>query len=148
MNGFVCKTVVLAPPEKVFRFATDFANAAQYIPSIVRTELLTEGPVGVGTRFKETRKMMGREATEQMEVMEFEHLKRYVLGAESHGCRFRSEFRFRPIEGGTEVELDFQGEPLTAAAKLMAVVFKPMISAAAKECQKDLEHLKAAIERS
>jgi hypothetical protein len=45
----------------VFGFLTDGANAPRVVPSVVRVEKLTDGPVGAGTRYRETRLMNGKE---------------------------------------------------------------------------------------
>ena len=135
-----------APIERVFELASDFAGAPERISGIVRMEMLTDGPVGVGTRFRETRVMFKREATEEMEVLEFDAPRRYVLGAESCGCRYRSEFTFTPQDGGTKVTMTFEGTPLTRMAKIMGFLMRPMAKVAAKEVCRDLADLKAAAE--
>lgn len=137
---------IAAPPERVFAAASNFADAAQAIQGIQRVEMLTPGPVAVGTRFRETRKMYGKEASEEMTVAEFEPPRRYVLLAESHGCRYRSELRFEPQGAGTEVVMTFRGEPLTAFAKVMSVLMKPMLKSVGKLCAQDLADLKRSIE--
>ena len=56
---------VTAPREVVFEVAADFHNAAELnIQGIDSLEVLTDGPIGVGTRFRETRVMMGKSSTE------------------------------------------------------------------------------------
>ncbi len=70
--NFICEQQVAAPPEKVFAMMSDFANAPQRISGISKVEMLTDGAVGVGTKFKETRVMLGKEATETMEVTTFD----------------------------------------------------------------------------
>lgn len=142
----VCKKIIAAPPDVVFRRAADFANAPQAIKGIAKVEMLTSGPVGIGTKFRETRIFFGREATEQMEVTAFEPPHRYALGAESHGCRYHSELTFRPSGQGCEVEMTFEGTPLTFFAKVMSVLMRPMIKSVAKVCAKDLDDLKETIE--
>ena len=137
---------ISASPERVFAVASDFANAPKAIPGILRVEMLTPGPVGVGSRFRETRKMFGKEASEEMTVAEIEPPRRYLLTAESHGSRYRTEFRFEPAAAGTEVVMTFRGEPLTAFAKVMTFVMKPMIKSVAKLCARDLADLKRSIE--
>ena len=140
------REAIAAPPETVFAAASDFANAPQRIPGIVRVEMLTPGPVAVGTRFRETRRMFGKEASEVMTVAELEPPRRYVLLAESHGSRYRSELRFEPEGSGTEVVMTFRGEPQTLAAKVMSVVMRPLIKSVAKVCAKDLADLRRSVE--
>ncbi|NOT00066.1 MAG: hypothetical protein HOP29_05520 [Phycisphaerales bacterium] len=146
MAGFTITRHIAAGPETVFERASDFHHAPQVIPAIVRVEMLTDGPVRVGTRFRETRMMFKREATETMEVLEFERPHRYLLGMESCGCRYRTEFRFTPNGQGTNVQMQFDGRPLTFFAKVMSVLMKPMMKSLAKMVEKDLDDLKAAIE--
>jgi len=146
MAGVTVKKEIAAPPERVFEAATDFANAAKSIRGIEKVEMLTDGPVGVGTRFRETRIMFKREATEVMEVTDFDPPRGYSLRAESHGCRYLSRFRFEPKDGGTELEMRFEATPLTFVAKVMAFLMKPMVGMVAKECGKDMEDLKTRIE--
>ena len=137
---------IAAPPERVFAAASDFANTPQFIAGILKSEVLTPGPLAVGTRFRETRKMFGMEASEEMTVAELEPPRRYVLVAESHGSRYRSELRFEPLGAGTEVVMTFRGEPLTVSAKVMSVLMKPMMKSMAKMIAQDLADLKRSLE--
>ncbi len=138
---------VAAPPERVFALASDFPNAPEHVDAIVRVEMLTDGPVGVGTRFRETRVMFKKEASEEMEVVEFEPPSRYVVTADSHGARYRTTFSFEPEQGGTRVSFEFQAEPYTMAAKLMAKTMgKLMMGSIVKCVEQDLDDIKAHAE--
>jgi hypothetical protein len=146
MSGITIEQHVAAPPAEVFAKAADFARAPEFIRAIKKMEMLTEGPVGVGTRFRETRIVFKREAAEVMEVAEFDPPRRYVLRCENHGCRYRTEFAFTPNGTGTNVRMTFEAVPLTRLTKVLSFLMKPMIKACAKECAKDLEDIKAAVE--
>lgn len=136
---------IAAPIETVFDRAADFGNAANTIEAITKMEMLTEGPVGVGTRFRETRVMFGREATEEMEIVAFERPRGYRLLAESHGSRYESGLSFEEIEGGTRVTMHLEVTPLTLLARIMSVLMKPMMKKMVAICAKDLEDLKNAL---
>ncbi len=146
MSGIEIRETVDAPVEKVFAQATDFANAADFIQGIHQIEMLSDGPVGPGTRFKETRTMFGREATEEMEVGLWEPPHRYLLEAGSHGCQYESLFEFESVGSATEVTMKFTALPLTFFAKVMVFLTKPMLKSIAKICAKDLADLKKAVE--
>lgn len=62
---------IAAPRAEVFEAFADLTNLANTVKAITQVELLTEGPIGVGTRFKETRVMFGKEASEIMEITQF-----------------------------------------------------------------------------
>ncbi len=135
------------PAEDVFAALSNFPEAAEMIGGITKVEMLSEGPVGVGTRFRETRVMFGREATEEMEVTAFEAPHRYVLGCENHGCRYASEFLLTPEGGGTKVTMSFEATPLTLMAKIMSVLTRPMMKSMAKHCMQDLKDVKTYVEK-
>ena len=146
MKRLEVRRQVSAPPERVFARAADFANSANTISAITKMEMLTDGPVGVGTRFRETRLMFGKQATEEMTVVAFEPPRRYLLHAQSHGSDYRSELRFDPNKNGTEVVMTFEATPMTLMAKVMSIVFRPMMRSMGKMILKDLDDLKASVE--
>ena len=92
--------------------------------------------------------MFGRAATEEMEFLEMDEPNRYLLGAESHGCRYRTEYVFEPVAEGTRLTMTFNAEPLTFLAKIMTVLMKPMLKKMIQMCGKDLDALKAHVEGS
>lgn len=145
MNLRIERTVA-ADPKTVFAAASDFATAPKRITGIAKVEMLTQGPVGIGTRFRETRQMFGKQATETMEVTAFEPGRSYVLGCESHGCRYRSEIRVEPDGKGSKLSMDFAATPLTRMAKVMSFLMKPMVKSVGKHIAKDLDDLKASLE--
>jgi len=146
MASMTVKKHVEAPPERVFAAATDFQNLPKFIRGIKKVEMLTDGPVGAGARFRETRTVFKREATEEMQVTAFEPPRRVALGCESCGCRYHTEFTFTPAGNGTDVRMTFEAQPLSLFAKVMSVLMKPMIKACLRESEKDLDDVKAAVE--
>ena len=148
MTRLEIERTIGAPPATVFERCCDFANSADTVEGIEKVDMLTDGPVGPGTRFRETRIMFGREATEEMEVGVYEPPRRYTLLAESHGARYHSEFLFDEVPQGTRVKLTFDATPVTLFAKVMAVLTKPMQKKVAELLAKDLDDIKASIEGS
>jgi hypothetical protein len=147
MFGFTVDRHIAAPPDVVFARASDFRRGHETISAIVKMDVLTDGPVRIGTRFRETRVMFGREATEEMTVTAFEPPKRYTLAAESHGSRYHTELSFAPDGQGTRVTMSFAAMPVTFMARVMGVLMRPMMKGIVKMCAKDLDDLKSAIER-
>ena len=137
-----------ASPEEVFTLATDFGRAAEVIRAIEKVEMLTDGPIGVGTRFLETRTVLGHETTQEMEVTAYDSPSLYAMGCESHGTRYLTEVRLAPNHTGTSVELRFEAQPLSFMAKAMAEMLKPMLDSVVGVLEKDLEDLREALERS
>ncbi len=137
---------IRAAPERVFRISTDLENLARNISGIDRVEVLTEGPPGEGTRWRETRTMLGKQATEEMWCTGFEPPRRFVVEAESRGMHYRSEFLFEPDGPGTRVTVVFAGRPLSRLAKLLAPLAAVMSGGVRKALERDLEDVKRLAE--
>ncbi len=148
MPGISVSCQVNAPAERVFAHATNFAETASFIEGISKSEVLTDGPVGVGTRFRETRIMFKRECTEEMEITEFEPNERYVLQADSHGSLYVTTITFTPEDGGTNVTMDFRAEAHSLMAKLMTPLAKMMTNTMKKCVESDLACLKEHSEQT
>src|SRR5947209_2260758 len=96
MARFSLSTRIAAPVDRVFVLSTDLEGWPGHIKGIKKIEKLTPGPVGVGTRFRETRIMFGKEATEEMEFTRFEPNSAYAIGCASGGMSYLSTFTFEP----------------------------------------------------
>ncbi len=152
---------VNASPEAVFAAASDFANAPTRIPGIKKTEMLTHGPVGVGTKFRETRVMFGKEATETMEIVGFEPGRSYTLRAFNCGCEYKTTVSVRPAgsggargaggvgsAGASEITFDFSAVPQSFGARVMSAAMGWMMKGTCvKMIRQDLTSLKAALEK-
>lgn len=137
---------VAAPRDLVFATYTDLERAAERIAGIERVEVLTDGPVGVGTRFKETRVMFKKETTEEMEVTAFDSPGSYTLEADSCGAHFKTDHDFTEKDGGTQVTLELTSRANSFGAKLLSPVGFLFAGSMKKMIQKDLDQMKAFIE--
>ena len=136
-----------APIDAVFAVYTDIDHWADYIGAIVRVEKLTDGPLNKGTRWRETRMMFRKEATEEMEVIAFEPGRSYTVGCESCGCECEWSHRFAPDGTGTRVEMSMEYRPISFLAKIMSPIGKLMMGSMMKKCiEKDFEDLRAVLE--
>jgi len=148
MSAIKVSQTIDAPPETVFFHCSDIPHAADRVSSIERIEMLSAGPVGAGTRWKETRRMFGKEATEEMGVTEFDPPRSYTVESDSCGTHYKSVLRFVPEGSGTRVEMEFTGRPQTVMAKLSSPLAGLMSGTIKKALQRDLDELKQAIESS
>ena len=110
-------------------------------------EILNPGPVGVGTRFRETRTMFGRKATEEMTVAAHDPPRRFDLSAENHGTRYLARHEITPAPGGARLRLEFGGTALTFGARLGMAIGFLFKGAVKRQLRADLDHLKAEAER-
>ncbi|MEE8104992.1 MAG: SRPBCC family protein [Planctomycetota bacterium] len=148
MAGITLTRQIAAPVDAVYREFTDVANVWEKIEAIQKIEMLTDGPIRAGTRFRETRIMFKREATEEFEVTAVEPNKRFAMTSESCGCRYSMEHRFTPEGSGTRVDFAMNAKPLTFFAKLMMPLGWLMQGTMKKCIAKDFDQLKARVEGS
>jgi hypothetical protein len=141
---FVCQ--VGADPARTFEAFTDLRRADQRISGIRRLEVLTDGPIRKGTRFRETRIVFNREATEEMEVTDFQPGRSYAVACQSCGMAWSSTFRFSPEAGGTRVELEMNTRPITILARLMSPLGALMAGSVRKCVEQDMNDLRRYLE--
>ncbi len=136
-----------APPQKVFEVFTDLTRAAERVRGIQSLEILTPGPVGRGTRFRETRVMFGRKATEEMEVTDYQPPRSFAFGGESCGARITTRFDLRPQGSGTQLDVHMETEALSFFAKLMSPLAGLMMGPMRKAFEADLDDLQSVAEQ-
>lgn len=128
---------ITASPERVFAALTNLDGAAAWMPGLVRIERLTEGPMRVGSAWRETRRMMGKEGTEEFEVSALEAPWRFAVrcdgtkGTSGQG-EYLFSYRLSPEGGRTRVELDAQiralGPIRSLLARLMVGMYRKMVA--------------------
>ncbi len=134
-----------APPEVVFDYVTDFSNCDRWMQNLVRIEIEGGGPLAEGSVFHETRKEMGREATETFPVTGLERPNRMAVHCDSEMCRASFDFTtsFTPENGGTRLDCVGDVESRGWMGRLFSGMGKGMMRRA---IARDHEALKAAIE--
>ena len=139
-----------APVERVWALATALEDAPRAVRGIEAVEVPPPGPLGVGTGWRETRRMFGRSATEDMTVTAVEPHRSYRVEASGPGVRYVSGFGFAPsADGGTDVTATFGGEPTTTVARVLRALTAPLgPRAVAKALQRDVDDITAAAEPS
>jgi hypothetical protein len=105
-------------------------------------EQITPGPIGVGTRYRETRLMNGKEAQAELEIARFEPPSDYAMRNETNGIETIYHYTFTPEQEGTQVDLVCQ----VNASGLKKAMLPMVVSILKKEDGDHLERLKASIE--
>ena len=136
-----------APLERVFEVFADISKAQDRIDGITKIEMLSDITHGLGTRWRETRVMFGREATEEMEISVFQPNQSYEVVAASRGVEYHSIYTFTEHDGGTLVEMVFSGKPISFVAKLMTPLGYLFKGATQKALEDDMDALKAVCEQ-
>lgn len=142
MSGFEMNEWIARTPKEVFDFITASENAPKVTSSIVSMVKLTEGPVRVGTRYRETRLMNGKEHSTELEVAAYEPDQRYAMKNLTEGIETIYHYSFKPEKEGTRIELVCEVKA-TGLKKLMVPVVASILK---KEDGDHLQRLKQAME--
>ena len=141
--------VIAAPAQRVWQVFTDIPGSVEAIDGITGVEVLSDGPFGPGFRWRETRTMFGRAASEEMWVTDAEEPRSYEVAASSHGTDYLSSYTFEEVSGGTRVTLTFSGKPHSLVAKAMNLLTGWLAKGSVvKMLQQDLEDLAGVCERA
>lgn len=130
------------PVDQVFTFLADPAKQPMWQANLIEIEQLTAGPMRVGTRIREVRRL-GRRPTEyQAEVTGFEPNKRFSLRV-INGPQVTLSYSFEPEEGGTRLRYQFVMRP----SGMMRALAPLIIRSLRKQSSSDFEKLKDILER-
>ncbi len=134
-----------APVGVVFSTVADISNYSKAVPHIVNVEFLSEVKTGVGTRFRETRKMGGRSATSELEVAEFVPNERVRIVSDQGGTVWDTVFTVASAEDGraTRLDLAMEARPYRFLARLLTPLIKGFV---AKAIAADLDAVKTYAE--
>lgn len=155
MTTITVSETIRTPQAAVFAMASDIPGAAGRVKGINKVEVLSSaedspdnlGPVGRGFSWRETRTMMGKQATEDMTITEWSPPHGYTVEARSHGCHYKSLITVAPVDPGTtRLTMAFQATPETTMARIMMKLFRFMNKQVAKCLGDDLKDIKAACE--
>lgn len=140
---------VNAGPDKVWAVISDIPGSAATLSGIDSIQMLSEGGYGEGTRWKETRSMMGRRETVEMWVSQADPPRSTTVKALQGGADYTSRFTLAERDGGTDLTLTFGAEVLrpTALSRIAMALFGRIgMSITRKALAKDLAEIAAKAE--
>lgn len=103
------ETHIARPPQVVFDVVADERN--RYDPSIVDAELLTDGPIGVGTRFRSVASGIREPVEMTVEVIGYDRPRQLATTTRSPSMDIDSRLLFEPDGAGTRMRWSMQFHP-------------------------------------
>ena len=111
--------------DEVFDFVADERNEPKYNPKLLRSELVTDGPVGVGTRFAAVHKGRRQPVEMVVEVTEYDRPRRLGSVSKMPGVEVRGALTFEPFGAGTRMRWAWDVRPsgfARLAAPLVTII--------------------------
>ncbi len=137
-----------ASAQDIWTIITDIDGSSKHISGIQKIEILDRPTNGfVGLKWRETRIMFGKEATEVMWITDAVENESYNTRAESHGAIYITRFNIEPSGKGNRLTMTFEGQAQTFFAKVMNVIFGHMMkSSIRKALLEDMKDIKVSAE--
>jgi len=114
-----------APVDEVFDLVADERNEPKYNPRIVRAEMVSEGPVQVGARFRAQPRNSGAKAEMTVEIVEYDRPHRLHNIVESSYLHVDGTVTFAPVDGGTRLAWDWDMRllgPMRVLSPVLALI--------------------------
>jgi uncharacterized protein YndB with AHSA1/START domain len=147
MAPIVASTEISRSPEDVFAYVTDPRRLHEWQASVVRAEPAdsTEGPVGVGSKFRVTRRIRGRDMTGTVEFTELTPPTRWAVHGLDGAVRGDANGTIEPLNDGARsrvtIELVLQGRGI---GKVLVPLFIRRM--AEQEMPRNTQRLKEILE--
>jgi hypothetical protein len=133
---------IVSPIEKVFTYTMDASSWNQWHSIILESEQTSQGPVGIGTTFRGTSRMMGRNMEWTAKATEFEPQRKFGKEITSGSLLIRQHNTYVPTKEGVKVTIVYDMS-FGGFLKLMS----PMIvSSMRTDLKKSLGNLKRILE--
>ena len=139
MTTTIVTRKIKAPIEKVYKTVADISQFSEAIPHITKIEFLSDIKSGIGTKFRETRLMKGKESSTELEVTEYVENDRIRLVADSHGTVWDTTFTVTPGDDGTELNMTMDARSYKLIPKIMNPLIKGMVK---KMIEIDMDYVK------
>lgn len=143
MAGFTMSEVIERPQEEVFDVLAH-PDQVSIMENIKSTEKISDGPVGVGTRYRETRLINGKEEVSELEVVQYEPHRQFSIASQVQGIRVVYEYTLQPQDGSTRIDWTCEVQASGLKKAMLPVVAGIM----KKEDGDHLQKLKRALESS
>ena len=115
-------------PAEVFRFLARFENVPLWNHAISETRKITAGPVGVGSRYRQTR-TLATPTSETFEVTEFEPDRRLSINGALGPFRGEVTYQLTPAGDGTTLTNTMHLQP-SGPLRFVAPLAAPRVKAA------------------
>jgi uncharacterized protein YndB with AHSA1/START domain len=135
--------IIHRPVEEVFAYVSDLTHSAEWQAGLLEVRRLTEGPIGVGTRYAFVRQFIGRKMESTNEFVAYEPNRTVRFRIPSGPMPGQGTYLFEATPDGTRVTSRVELEP-----RGLSRLAEPLIAASLRrEIAAGLPVLKELLER-
>ena len=136
-------TTINLPIQDVFAYVADHANDKYWKPFVTESRKITEGAIGVGTRFEIVTVAWGYRHAGEVEVLEYKPYGFYAYRANDPVLPFLAQLAFSETPSGTQIKghVEFQAQGFWKLISLLPLLFFR------SQSKKTFAHLKQIMEQ-
>lgn len=137
MYTFKNRLLINCPPQAVFDFVTNPANASAWQNGVVSAEWTSASPGRVGSTWRVVSKMLGRKFETELEITEWDPPNRTSSKTISGPIPLKATYIFEPIDNGTQISMTSEAD--------IGGFFKLAEGLVGKQLEKQIESDNAAL---
>jgi len=142
MRSFTYSIHIERSPEQVWHYMMDFANAPRWRNLVRQVDVITKGPLRVGSEMLVTFDVMGKARRIVSEVWAFEPARRFGVRNSEHNVTGVFEYTLAPERDGTRVTFACDIQP----RRLMWVLLPFLVRGNRMRYAEQLPNLKKEVE--
>lgn len=142
---------VAAPARRVWDIVTDLDGSPAVLSNVQGVERLDDDRgFELGTRWRESRTMFGKQTTEEMEVTVIDPPRRYTVVSDDGRATYTSTIAVTPLaDERCRLEMSFAGQPAGLVGRVLAATLgRLFLGATRKMLQRDLDDIATHAEAS
>jgi hypothetical protein len=136
------ESLIRKPPEDVLDFCSDLRSELRWNPKVKYIEKLTDGPVGVGTRYRAQWSNSGPTA---VEVVQFDRPRMWETNAKARGMVIRFQGTVADAAPGARYTAYLELQP-KRPARLVAPLALLAVLVMRRQDQKNMHRIREALE--
>ncbi len=137
--------VIDRPIGAVFDFVADERNEPLYNPALLESEKTTDGPVGMGTRFRATHRSAGRPVSMDVEITAYDRPRRVASRTTMSWSEIEGALMFESVGNATKMRWNWDVRP-RGVARLLTPLIGVIGRRSERDCWEGLkDHLEAQV---
>lgn len=142
MSGVEVETTIERPRDDVAAYVMDPANDRSWIGALTEVNVLTDGPIGTGTRVERVARFLGKRIEYVNEIVEYAPPERLRMKSVQAPFPMTVDYDLAEADGGTLVRIRTGGD----ASGFYRLAGPLLDRAVRKGVARDLARLKAILE--
>jgi len=114
-------------PAEAYSYVADLLHHPEWSPDNMKIELVSPGPVAVGSQYKAVAHLVGKPNPSTDTITAMEPGKRFAFRAQDGNSEWSHEFVFTAVDGGTRIDRIVNSIKTPAGFPILFVILHPFV---------------------